>query len=649
MDRAIDRKASLAIPPEYTGAVQPPRTLLAVALIYDIRGFSTAARRIPEEVFGSFITATHELIVPILPKASFVKNLGDGNLLLWELSEPPTADWLEALARACLTAQREYGALVARQNFDGVEHLPRDLGFGIAFGPVMHGDDYYGNAVNLAARLQDCARPRGVILDEAISEILGRRVSSLGQPVRLERAKLKGVGRVHFHWIARLSPGERWSRTAKRMLRWAAPVAFPVLLYAWVDGGLPFPIDGKGGIDALDASVLRPHPTVQAADGRAQRLRASLLSSFGGPGIFDAGSGRIFPGPGMGRDFNAWTDGRVLTALLMGTVSSQTAVLARHDFDALFEGQRTRDGKRIEEFIEGQGFIRHPVEPYPHGDTTAWVLLGLIEARGNAAMPHDAIEDDRISRVWDGLKGFFDPACRGWHWRRDQSAVNALGDPDPENEHYVSTYTTTLAAWVLIEARRAGIELAAGEELLKATLVWLCRHYIPGARGWGAAYSPKDLSFAPDEVIEDYADGLTFQTYATLLAAERWAADTLPDHAIPSGILMGMQARLRDVERRGLLFPVSKQRWIVNIDEHGHPHRVRDIMDFFWIPWANAALRLHMALHARSTRERVEVLRSIDKVLGLSEKVEYAGINEPAEEIIGLSFYERGSRSREGD
>jgi class 3 adenylate cyclase len=170
--------------------VKAPRTLLAVVLIYDVRGFSTAARRIPEAEFGSFITAAHELIVPILPKATFVKNLGDGNLLIWELPQPPTADWLEELVRACLSAQREYGALVVRQNFEGVEHLPHDLGFGIALGPVLHGDDYYGNAVNLAARLQDQARPRGVTLDEGTSAILGSRVWSLGLPVRVARATL---------------------------------------------------------------------------------------------------------------------------------------------------------------------------------------------------------------------------------------------------------------------------------------------------------------------------------------------------------------------------------------------------------------------------------------------------------------------------
>jgi class 3 adenylate cyclase len=622
--------------------VKAPRTLLAVVLIYDVRGFSTAARHIPEAEFGNFITAAHALIVPILPKATFVKNLGDGNLLIWELPQPPTADWLEQLVRACLSAQREYGALVVRQTFEGVEHLPHDLGFGIALGPVLHGDDYYGNAVNLAARLQDQARPRGVTLDEGTSAILGSRVWSLGLPVRVARARLKGVGRVRFYWIARLSHRERWSRAAKRILRRAAPIALPALLYSWVDGGLPFPIDGKGAIDEIGASVLRPHPTVQAVDTRAQRLAASLRTRFEGSGIFDPVSGRIFPGSGAGRDFNAWTDGRMLTALLMGTPSSETALHARRDFDALFEGQITRDGKRIDEFVLGEGFIRNPVEPYPHGDTTAWVLLALIQARGNPAMAHDPVSLDRIASVWAGLYGFFDPACKGWHWRRDQSALNALGDADPPNEHYVSTYTTTLAAWVLVDARRIGIELPEADELLRATLAWLCRHYIPGARGWGAAYSPKDLSFAPNEVTEDYADGLTFQTYATLLAAERWTPDMLPSRRIPPNIVMGMHSRLRDVERRGLLFPVSKERWIVNVDEQGHPHRVRDMMDFFWIPWAHAALRLHLRLHAQSIRERVEILRSLDKVLGLSEESQYPGLHEPAEELIGLSFDEHG-------
>jgi class 3 adenylate cyclase len=162
----------------------------AVVILYDIRGFTTAAKRIPEARFGAFITEAHQLVLSFLqePPPTFTKNLGDGNLLLWEVEERPPAGMIAALVRASVLAQREYHALVARQAFDGAEHLPRELGFGVVFGTVTRGDDWYGNAINLAARLQDCARPRGVILDEGTFRLIASEVSAIDEPITVVRA-----------------------------------------------------------------------------------------------------------------------------------------------------------------------------------------------------------------------------------------------------------------------------------------------------------------------------------------------------------------------------------------------------------------------------------------------------------------------------
>jgi class 3 adenylate cyclase len=112
----------------------------AFVLIYDIRGFSSAARRIPESIYRAFVAQAHELILSTISVVDpqFVKNIGDGNLVIWESDPHTQRDFLLRLIRACIVAQREYRALVARPSFDGSEFLPKDLGFGISWGDITH-------------------------------------------------------------------------------------------------------------------------------------------------------------------------------------------------------------------------------------------------------------------------------------------------------------------------------------------------------------------------------------------------------------------------------------------------------------------------------------------------------------------------------
>ena len=107
----------------------------AFVLIYDVRGFSSAAKRIPESVYGAFVARAHDLVLSTISVASpqFVKNIADGNLVIWESDPQTQRDFLLRLIRACIMAQGEYRALVARQSFDGSEFLPKDLGFGISW------------------------------------------------------------------------------------------------------------------------------------------------------------------------------------------------------------------------------------------------------------------------------------------------------------------------------------------------------------------------------------------------------------------------------------------------------------------------------------------------------------------------------------
>jgi len=103
--------------------------------------------------------------------ASFAKSTGDGLLLVYDHGRDDLADTMGIATEASLRAVAEFPTLVDHPMVP--EDHPRDLGIGIAHGPasaLRTGDstlDYFGRPLNLAARLMELARPRGVVIDDA--------------------------------------------------------------------------------------------------------------------------------------------------------------------------------------------------------------------------------------------------------------------------------------------------------------------------------------------------------------------------------------------------------------------------------------------------------------------------------------------------
>jgi adenylate cyclase len=113
--------------------------------------------------------------------ARHVKSMGDG-VMIWS----PDAAGAIALAAHAVT---EVG--------NRPDLLP--VRAGVHTGPaVMHGFDFYGSAVNVAARLASEARPgEALISSEALLAATGR----LGRPLRTRRElALRGVGRPVVAW-----------------------------------------------------------------------------------------------------------------------------------------------------------------------------------------------------------------------------------------------------------------------------------------------------------------------------------------------------------------------------------------------------------------------------------------------------------------
>jgi class 3 adenylate cyclase len=185
------------------------RDVEVLAVFADVRGFSEYCRKQQEQMqdrtiqnflrahaeiyleglFAAFVTANRTLepeergrVLEHLSPTLY-KNLGDGVMLIWEIPgslEPALQSKLVATVLDALDKirQRFYGHFRGRvpgaiEAFGPpVENL--DIGFGVAKGHAWRLDypssiDYAGSIVNLAARLQDKARPSGLVVQKDVA------------------------------------------------------------------------------------------------------------------------------------------------------------------------------------------------------------------------------------------------------------------------------------------------------------------------------------------------------------------------------------------------------------------------------------------------------------------------------------------------
>ena len=365
----------------------------------------------------------------------------------------------------------------------------------------------------------------------------------------------------------------------------------PIVTYLWVDGGLPFPVgrELRGRIDGAGLSLLRPCDDIERIDRRARVARDAAIAEL--DRRLDPETGRAFPAPDKNPDFFAWTDGAVLAALLSRPLTESESAWSKKCLEQLFE----------KEFQPGEGWWRHPTERVPHFESTAWATLAVVRAR-----------DPRARVALDAMCAYFDPACGGWHWRLYQAPANLYGHADPGNEHYVSVYNAVLAAWVLHEAGR--------RELLDRTARWLIDHYVAEGNGWPGEHMPGTVP-----TVEDIRDGLSFQAFWVLMRA-------MPE--LPEPLRHGLHERLLSTLSRDAKFATSQHKWVVTRFQTAEDEarwqrgdrtvlrqiaRVRDNVEFYWVPWAYAAARAHFAA-CGTRRERVEIRRVLTHLVSLAER-----------------------------
>lgn len=147
------------------------RSDFVIAVVCDIRGFSSFSKNheAPDIAMFSkrfFVKLLEEYFVD----ADFAKSTGDGLLLIFKYSENTLHPVADSVLKNCLNVVRDFPTMM--QNDSMINYpVPGAVGFGIARGTAfcLYSNeevvDYSGQILNLASRLNEFARPQGIVID----------------------------------------------------------------------------------------------------------------------------------------------------------------------------------------------------------------------------------------------------------------------------------------------------------------------------------------------------------------------------------------------------------------------------------------------------------------------------------------------------
>jgi adenylate cyclase len=204
---------------------------LAVIVAADVVGYSALMERDEAGTFERLKAGRKELFEPEIERhhGRIFKLMGDG--LLAEFSS--VVDALE-----CAVALQR-GLAERNASFPEADRI--QIRIGINLGEVIvEGEDRFGEGVNVAARLEQLARPGDIYVSGKVAKEVGKKlafdfepmgeqkVKNLAEPVAVYRVRLEGDGSSRFRGLAKRRAGERqgWAR------RWEPFAVVAVLLMA---------------------------------------------------------------------------------------------------------------------------------------------------------------------------------------------------------------------------------------------------------------------------------------------------------------------------------------------------------------------------------------------------------------------------------
>ncbi len=605
-------------------------SLPALVLIYDIRGFTAASKRLRTADLGAFATGAHRAILDLFAQRppTFVKNLGDGHLLLWEVADPPDPDLVADVVRGAHAAQTAFAAFATAHGAAGGE-LPKHVGVGVALGEVSRSDDYYGVALNLAARLQNLARPQGLAVSPSVFEAAAARDAQLTAELRRAKVHLKGLGST----LVFVKRPFSWARVLAPVARGAAVALLPLVYLALCDAALAVPggdavrrwLDGNG------VTLFRPVRTgAEVADAAAAGRRAllSLLLAQRSPeGWF---RNEVVPASTVGppradADIDVWAASQCLYAVLKApeATSAELATLSTALAAPFVKGRAIEvDGVKY-------GWPPHPGFPYTQAEPCLWTVCAIAAALGREGAVAPADRPLLLERL-----AWTEGACKTFRAHED-GGWNIF--PNQKEPGHHSPYSTTLALLALLEVRDAGLPWEGSEarrdELLRLTATWLAERFIPTSNppGWRRTEDPQDI----------VSPGLSLQIHALLLRAEAQGLVTLPaavEREIPRTLarLVGQDIEVAaDAGEFGLAFRSHK-----GVDEVRN-----EAINFLWHPWGVMTARLWLARAERTGASAADLVQA-RRVLGhlvvdlRAKAIAKAGAGwtfVAAETLIGLS------------
>jgi class 3 adenylate cyclase len=173
------------------------RSEFVVVVFADIRGFSKFSRVTESPNIAMYVKRLYtELLSKYFATAKYSKPTGDGLLIVFEYGEDSLKEVSQSVITSCLLCHDEFNKICADDPMLNFE-LPAAIGFGVARGTAccLHaGDkiiDYSGHLLNLAARLNDIARPSGVVIDANFKS--GLLSEELAAKFSIDNVYLRGV------------------------------------------------------------------------------------------------------------------------------------------------------------------------------------------------------------------------------------------------------------------------------------------------------------------------------------------------------------------------------------------------------------------------------------------------------------------------
>jgi class 3 adenylate cyclase len=142
---------------------------LVVAIFLDIRGFSSFAKIAESAEAALFLRSMYVRILDdYFPTASFFKPTGDGLMIIFHYDADNLQETVNNSISSSIRLVKDFPTLTSGDPVINFE-VPEALGIGLARGAataLVSGEqtlDYSGRPLNLAARLMDLARPKGVV------------------------------------------------------------------------------------------------------------------------------------------------------------------------------------------------------------------------------------------------------------------------------------------------------------------------------------------------------------------------------------------------------------------------------------------------------------------------------------------------------